>query len=353
MSLGLHGGCLQSDHQMMWIAILLGLSINVFADKVSYPVQKISARGIKAIEIRGVNGALKIKARPGPFYQLAVRHSRSKRYEDWQLQVERRGTTLYLEVFSVAYGSQWKKFVKREQWPEFDVDWRGPSLPTVVSWRDGKIAVTGWRDALEASLLKGDFQISDMKGRLKLQTGDVALNLSRVEGQTDIRGEKGSLKISRSSGPFEISWLDGSIDFDQVKGPMNLESQQAEFKGIHGQGPWSIKMASGRADLRNFSGSLKAEGRSAPWTLDLRPPSDLEIKSASGSVDIRAAAQSGLKAFLTSKEGPIETSGWLKNEVRDGVHVAEGRRPGSPINEVFVKTQSGSIHLSPMDALIP
>src|SRR5262245_5427023 len=89
------------------------------AEQATYPVQKISIKGATDIKIIGVKGHLKMRGvKNAKSLSLYVRHSKGRRFDDWHLEVERRGKTIYLEVFNVAYGKQWRHLVREELWPE-------------------------------------------------------------------------------------------------------------------------------------------------------------------------------------------------------------------------------------------
>jgi hypothetical protein len=121
-----------------------------FGAKYTYPEQKLSANGIEKIEISGVKGAVKLVGRPGKVYRLKVRHSRGKKFEDWSLAIDRRESILVLEVSSAVYGAQWRKHVRQDQWPEFDVELSGPSVPATISWKEGQLEYSKWSNDLES-----------------------------------------------------------------------------------------------------------------------------------------------------------------------------------------------------------
>src|SRR5665213_3067525 len=130
------------------------------AEKESYHVQKNSIKSVTDIKIVGVKGHLKMRGIPhARSLSLFVQHSKGRKYDDWHLSVERRGNTIFLEVFNVAYGKQWKNQVREELWPEFDIEMNGASLPVVVGWREGNLEFSNWTASLEVSFLKGDAKI--------------------------------------------------------------------------------------------------------------------------------------------------------------------------------------------------
>lgn len=334
---------------MKHIWVVFFLSLTAAADKVAYPPQKISADGIKAIQIGGVNGELKLQAKPAKFFTFSVKHTRGRRAEDWNLLVDRRGDVLHLEVASVAYGSAWRKHIRADEWPEFDIVWEGPSVPAVISWRDGRLDVSNWRHRLETSLIKGAIFIRGGSGAFKLQTGKADVQVTRVDGQIEIRGEKGQVELTHSSGRAHLALLEGSLKVDTFKGDLVVESSRADLYSKGGDGFWNLNTNRAKSDLQDFRGRLKGKGTSGDWKVSTLGKAEIEIVSDSGGVLVTPARVGELKAFLTSATGAIEGPSWLRFSMREKVQVAEGRIVEKDLKqkaEIFVRTQSGPIKLT-------
>ena len=293
------------------------------ADKFAYPPQKLSAAGIHEIRVSGVKGRLTVKGNSSSYFKIKVSHSKNKRFEDWSLSVERQGEVLVMEVFNVALGAQWRSLVRAELWPEFDIEIEGPSVPAVVSWREGHLTFVNWKSDLEAAYLNGRFNASGMRGTLKLQAVDGQIKISNFEGTLNLKGEKGRVELSRIRGPVEFSWVHGVLRGDNLNGPLILD------------------MPDGNALLSRLSGKVKAKGGSSEWDLAASAPSDIEISTDSGPVKIRWSG--GAKMFLTSATGAISVPKPFRVETRDGVKVVEAIKEMQPRGEVFVRTQSGKI----------
>ncbi len=293
------------------------------ADKFAYPPQKLNAAGIHAIKVSGVKGRLSIKGNGSKFFKIKVSHSKNKRFEDWSLSVERQGDALVLEVFNVALGAQWRSLVRAELWPEFDIEIEGPSVPAVVSWREGQLNFTNWKSDLEAAYLSGNFQASGMRGHLKLQAVDGRIRISDFQGTLNLKGEKGKVELSRIQGPVELSWLHGVLRGERLSGPLTLD------------------LPSGNALLTQVSGKVKATGGSSEWDVAASAPSDIEVITDSGPVKIHWSG--GAKLFLTSASGAISVPKPYRVETRDGLRVVEAIKEKQPRGQVFVRTQSGKI----------
>lgn len=326
---------------MLLVSALLWCTL-AHGEKYAYPEQKIRARGIQDIQISGVKGHVKVKGHAGKSYRLRVRHSKSKRYEDWSLAVDRRGGTLYLEVSSAAYGAQWRKIVRRDQWPEFDVELIGPSKPITVAWREGKIEFLNWTADVESSHLKGALTVREGVGNYNLQTGEGDVNIEKLAGDLTLKGDTGDVSIGEVTGAVNMSWLSGQVLLTSVSGGGTLNVNDSELKVASCQGDWTINMARGKADIERCSGKLQAEGESAAWRLRASHDLETEIKSLSGPVDVEWKS-GGAKVFLTSDTGSIAAPKTKAKTDPQGRLVAEFKVGAKPFAQVFVKTQSGRI----------
>ncbi len=311
--------------------------------KYSYPEQKILAKGIDKIEISGVKGAIQLSGRPDKVFRLKVKHSRGKKYEDWSLAVDRQGSKLVLEVSSALYGAQWRKHVRQDQWPEFDVELSGPSVPVMVSWKEGPLHYSKWGADIESSHLSGDVDVSEGVGNYTLQTGTGNVRVHKLAGELKLKGESGNVSIEQVTGAIQLSWLAGAIRLKDVTGGGQLDLNESQLKIASCRGQWSIQLARGQAEIDHCVGKLTASGQSAAWRLRASQELETEIKSAEGPVNLEWSPRVGARVFLTSNAGAIggpRVQSKLDSEGRKVAEFTVGKRPFSP---VFVKTESGAI----------
>jgi hypothetical protein len=326
----------------MGILTSLILMTCAWADKVSYPAQSFSAAGIDSIRVVGVKGSLRLVGRSAKSYQIHVKHSKAKRFEDWSLSIDRQGDTLVLEVFNVAYGAQWRTQVREELWPEFDVELSGPAQSAVLSWREGSVDIQGWNAEVEASFLKGRFHSEKMQGALKLQAVDAQIQVTKHNGSVQIKGERGRVDLEDIKGDIHLNWVSGVIRGQNLDSIGEIESTDADVKIDNSRGQWKLQLTQGHARLSDIGGIWKASGVRSEWHLALKAPGDVEIVSESGPVRIDWR-KGGAKLFLSSKTGDIRVPKPWQVEIRNGLKVVEAEREKPPKGQVFVRTQSGLI----------
>lgn len=326
----------------MLTLLMLLCCTKAHGDKYAYPAQKLRANGVEKIQITGVKGHVKLKGSASRFYRLKVRHSRGRRYEDWSLAVDRRGHTLVLEVSSAVYGAQWRKLVRKDQWPEFDIELTGPSRPASVSWREGKIEVLNWAADFESSHLRGPLSVRAGVGDYNLQTGDGAVDVVGLAGDLTLKGSSGDVTVEQVTGEVKLDWRSGALRLSGVTGGGRIETFEGDLRIRSCQGDWAVHVARGKADINRCSGKLEAQGDKASWRLRTSVDLETQIKSASGPVLVEWL-RGGAKVFLASDSGRI---GGPKVKARfdaDGRRVAEFRLGQKPFGQVFVQTGSGAI----------
>lgn len=317
-------------------AVLAAAAVGM-GGKAVYPVQKISPRGIERIQIVGVRGDVRLTGGRGP-YHLRVRHS-SRRTEDWNLLVERRGSTLVIEVGNVVLGREWRRLVKREQWPEFDIDLTGPSRPVTISWRDGGLAVNQWSSDLDASFLSGTVSICGGRGSYHVQTMRGGLTVSKFNGSLQVQGGYGPVSLSDVGGQLKINWMQGEFQARRVNAKVNLESQDLKADMRDLAGTWSVHSVSGRVDIRQLAGQFRGSGEDTVWNIAGGRTSELEVVSAKGPVQVDWQAPA--RVFLASRQGEISSP--HRVEDRDGTRVSKGQKGVLSLGQVFVRTHSGDI----------
>lgn len=311
--------------------------------KLYYPAQRMSLRGVKEIRVVGVKGRVNVLGTKSSYLKLQVRHSAGKKFEDWQLSVDRRDDILYFEVFSLIYGREWRQHVRQDAWPEFDIDLEGPSRPTIVSWREGQLSFQDWNSPIDISFSRGDLRIHGGGGAVKVHPIEADVEVVSRRGEVKIQGQVGNVELRSVVGGIHLDWLSGKILLHKCEGKIEVESMAANVEVIGGKGDLLMKVANGRGVISQFSGMIKASGNETRWRVSARAPSDLNVTSSTGPVDV-AWTGGGARVFLTTNNGKVNAlPNYLRSTEHEGVQVFAGRKQGSMRGDVFVRTQSGAI----------
>ena len=308
--------------------------------KVTYPPQRLSSAGVERIEITGVRGSLHLVGSTVPGFRLKVGHTKShQRADDWNLLVERRGTTLFLEVASTAYGKEWRRLLRQQNFPEFDISLEGPALPTRVSWQEGSLYFRDWQAPLETSLATGDIRLQGGSARQVLNSGRSRILVRHFNGDLEINGESGQVDLFQVQGALSLNWLRGPLTLTDVNAQTRLETADGLVHIVGGSGDWLLKALAGSVSLNEFGGHIRGQGQSTHWNVRGHSKCEIELVNAAGSVDVDW--KSTAKVFLTSISGVITSPYDVQD--RDGHRVASGRKGTKPLAQVFVRTETGDI----------
>ncbi|MGE4130000.1 MAG: hypothetical protein AB7F86_00090 [Bdellovibrionales bacterium] len=320
-----------------WLA---ALSFWAWAGKTSYPPQKFLAKGVKKIEIIGVRGQVNLRGNSSKAYSLKVRHTRSRRMDDWSLQVFRRGSTMVFEVFNIAQRGKWRRMVRKDQWPEFDIELRGPAVPTVVSWREGDLKIENWAGDLESTQVSGTLKIDRMTGQLEAHAGRASVEVTRSSGDFRIEGERGRMKLDDFNGALKLVWLNGDLNLSKIRGHGSIQGEEGRLQIVGCSGKWQLKWDRGQVRVNDCAGQLAGVGQAANWSLVGKRAIETEIRSRSGPVQIRWQGP-GARVFLTSDKGTIRGRPWSLDA--KGRRISDSRLKGAPTGEIFVQTETGAI----------
>ena len=333
------------DNRVMWILFAALLSISVNAQDRFQPIQ-IAAKHGDTIRISGVLGNLQLIHEPQrKNLSIQVDQRSSRTQGDWNLSMERMGSEIQIEVFSVGNMHQWKSDLNREQWPRYDIVIRGPSLPVLASWRQGFVQVVGWQDKIDLSLLNGKLSVRDSKAELSIQGAQLDFDLSQHQGKVRFVADKGDLRVASSQGDLDLQLMDGQVRIFDFLGQLKWNSERALFVSQRGGGAWQLTSQKGPVEISQFKGQLKGQGEKALWKVQVAELSEVDIRSNSGPVKLQWR-KGAAKAFLSSQSGSINAprSTRVRRE-QNGVSSWLSQWGEGQLGQIFVKTQTGSISL--------
>jgi ferric-dicitrate binding protein FerR (iron transport regulator) len=312
----------------------------------AYPPQKMAMDGIEEIRIQGVRGHLKMSARQHQsIASITIRHSRGKRYGDWYLSIDRHGKALVLEVFNVTMGNQWRRQIRDDVVPEFDIEYTGPARPVVAAWRQGPLEFRDWAAPLDVSTLKGSVHVVGGHGNVALQSTDAKVKIEKRNGEIKIHGDQGELTLTDIDGPVRASWVRGTFLFRHLKGRLRLDAEEGRLKLSGAPQATEIYLNRGSAEVHGARGTMKLMGKSSHWTVTASGGADVNVKSESGPVHV-SWQNGGVHAFLNAMSASIRLpKKWLPKGLHRP-HVREGQSASKALGQLFVRTQTGAISLS-------
>lgn len=196
----------------------------------------------------------------------------------------------------------------------------------------GVRAGTGSADVSGAGRF-GAVEASSGSGDLSFESADAA-NVKTGSGDVDLGHIRGELKVQAASGDVEVDVAERRTVIHTASGDIVVNRLL---------GPGSLACASGDAHVGDVRASLDVSTASGDQQIDAASEGSLNLKSASGDLNIGIRMGSTLWVDAKSRSG--ETSSEL--EVGD-----DPPEEGGPLVELRATTMSGDIHIFRAPALV-
>jgi DUF4097 and DUF4098 domain-containing protein YvlB len=177
----------------------------------------------------------------------------------------------------------------------------------------------------------GDQAVSDLKGRIELESGSGDLRLSRLAGEMRFRTGSGNIQAEKLAGPIYARAGSGDLEFEET-----------------GAGDADIETGSGNIHLNGLSGGLRANAGSGDITIAGDPKESWRVHTGSGNVRLRLPSTAAFDVDLVTNSGdatidhPVATT--IQGKVQEGHKTVTGKvRGGGPL--LSVHTGSGDVHV--------
>jgi DUF4097 and DUF4098 domain-containing protein YvlB len=198
---------------------------------------------------------------------------------------------------------------------------------------------------VDASVASGGLTIDNVRGPVKASCASGYVHVYRIERDASVNAASGSIDVSSIGGVLRTSSASGDVVVADVKGDLKSSTASGSVRITNATDRIEVSTASGGINITGAMGDLKAHAVSGSINVSGDPSTNhfWEIKSVSGSVDLRVPANAG---FLLSTEA---TSG----DIRTGLPVIieeQGKHSlrahvGNSTGRVEVHTVSGAINV--------
>jgi len=196
---------------------------------------------------------------------------------------------------------------------------------------------------IDAGVASGGVTIDDVRGPVKCSSASGYVHVYRVERETQLSAASGSIEVSAIGGILRVSTASGSVDITDVKGDIQATAVSGSIQ---------IRNPGGRVEASNVSGSINVTGAnndvrahviSGPIDVTGNPSGNRfwDLKTVSGSVEIRVPANSSFLLSADATSGDIRTNLPVMIE-EQGKHNLRAH-VGNSTGRVEVHTVSGGI----------
>ena len=196
---------------------------------------------------------------------------------------------------------------------------------------------------IDAGVASGGVTIDQVRGPVKCSSASGYVHVYRVDRETQLTAASGSIEVSGLGGILRVSTASGSMDIADVKGDIQATAVSGS---IH------IANPGGRVEASNVSGSINVTGAnndvrahviSGPIDVTGNPSGNRfwDLKTVSGSVDIRVPSNSSFLLSADATSGDIRTN--LPVMIEEQSKHAIRAHVGNSTGRIEVHTVSGGI----------
>jgi len=198
---------------------------------------------------------------------------------------------------------------------------------------------------IDASVASGGVTIDQVRGPVKCSSASGYVHVYGVDRETQLSAASGSIDVSGIGAVLRVSTASGSVNITGVKGDIQATAISGS---IHIENPGS------RVEASNVSGSINVTGAnndvrahviSGPIEVRGNPSGNRfwDLKTVSGSVDIRVPANSSFLFSADATSGDIRTN--LPVMIEEQSKHSLRAHVGDSTGRVEVHTVSGGINV--------
>jgi DUF4097 and DUF4098 domain-containing protein YvlB len=199
---------------------------------------------------------------------------------------------------------------------------------------------------IDAGVASGGITIDNVKGPVKASSASGYVHVYRVERDTQVNAASGSIEVSGIGGWLRVSSASGDTKVTDVKGEVKVTAASGSIRIQRPSDRVDASTASGTIEVVGANNDLKVHAISGSIQVSGNPgPSRLwELKTISGSVELRVPSNASFLLSAESTSGDIRTSIPVileeQNKHSLRAHI------GSSAGRVEVHTVSGSVNVS-------
>jgi DUF4097 and DUF4098 domain-containing protein YvlB len=195
---------------------------------------------------------------------------------------------------------------------------------------------------IDASVASGGITIDNVRGPVKASSASGYVHVYRVESDTQLNAASGAIEATGIGGILRVSSASGDIVLSDVKGDITVNAASGSIRVTNPGDRVDASSASGSIEVTGVKNDLKIHAISGSVHVDGDPANRFwELKSVSGSVDIRVPSNASFLLSAESMSGGIRTNIPVILE-EQGKHSLRAHI-GSSSGRIEVHTVSGGV----------
>ena len=199
---------------------------------------------------------------------------------------------------------------------------------------------------IDAGVASGGITIDNVKGPVKASSASGYVHVYRVERDTQLNAASGSIDVSGIGGTLRVSSASGDTRVADVKGELKVTAASGSIRIQHPSDRVDASTASGSIEVIGANNDVKVHAISGSIQVSGNPGAGRlwELKTISGSVELRVPSNASFLLSAESTSGDIRTSipVILEEQSKHSLRAHIGNSAG----RVEVHTVSGSVNVS-------
>lgn len=309
----------------------------------------VPAKSLKGIRISGFKGNLNfigLDADPEaktakPSANLTIDATSKSDDADWKPVVENIDGWIQISIQGPSSKSDWRNL----QIPAVDLDVRGPSVPLILTWKEGDLTIKNW---------KASANLTHHDGKILSEGGQAAFKITAQQGDVTVNGHTGRFSLDNYNAKVSLKAIEGGMSLENFSGNLNVDSSKGEISLKTGKGKSQIVSHKGGIDfdlsqgeilISGLEGPIRGQAESGQVTAEIKGTPDLKIRGEAAKVSVLVPKTSGARVDLGTQDGNFSIAFPLKYDRVDKFKLMKGSLAGSGGGSVFVRTKSGDIRL--------
>ncbi|MCP4271449.1 MAG: DUF4097 domain-containing protein [Gammaproteobacteria bacterium] len=192
-----------------------------------------------------------------------------------------------------------------------------------------------------------------MKLQVQYDTASGAIYASDISVNLDINTASGDITLSNFTGNVDGNTASGDIKLKNINGSLDLNTASGDVKADSIEGDYKLNTASGEINVTtaifNDNSSFNSASGDVEVSLNQSPMHDLELKSASGNVELNTmgfALQGQInmttrKGFSNDIDAPFAFDKIEEYERYGNIYITKSVTLGDPSIKIILSTSSG------------
>lgn len=220
----------------------------------------------------------------------------------------------------------------------------GPAVPADFSLRNGSVVAQKWNKDLKINLTQGRASSANGTGMLHAYVLKGDINIKDHNGRVKIDAYNGSASLKNIAGNVEASIFGGQLQGEKIEGLISLITQQAAAKIIQSSGILQFENGRGSLNIQSHAGRIEGKNQEGSINVVMPVESEIDIRSKSGKINIQLQPNSGASLNLLTAEGEIVVPSELKvTKLSTEKSVRARLRGDAQKGSIFVRSQDGII----------